>query len=64
MSIGKYAYFVPSIIDAPIRGKIISVTDTCSNWKVITIRTKNGAMFSGPESQFSISYPAICKYWR
>ena len=64
MSIGKYAYFVPSIIGAPIRGKIISVEKTRNHWNIITIRAKNGKEFSGPENLFSLRYPAICKYWR
>ena len=64
MSIGKNVYFVPSLAEKPIRGKIVKIHTTCCNFREITIRTKTGEEYTGTANQFSIEYPAICNYWR
>lgn len=64
MSIGKYVYFVPSLNEKPIRGKIVKIHNQLCNFQVITIRTKAGIEFSGTPNQFSASYPTILNYWK
>lgn len=63
MTIGKYAYFIPSLAEKPIRGKIVKIHTFACNFQQITIRTKNGDEYSGATNQFSLGYPKICKYW-
>lgn len=64
MSIGKNVYFIPSLSEKPIKGKIVKIHTTCCNFREITIRTKSGNEYTGTANQFSIGYPAICNYWR
>lgn len=64
MDIGKNVYFIPSLAEKPIRGKIVKIHTTCCNFQEITIRTKSGNEYTGTTNQFSIGYPTICNYWR
>ena len=64
MDIGKFAYFVPSLSEKPIRGKIVKIYTLPCNFQEITIRTKSGEEYTGSVKQFSLGYPSICNYWR
>lgn len=56
---GKTVYFVPSLYEESIKGKIIR-TETFNNKVVyIVMQAKNGEIIEGYTNQFSLSKPAV-----
>ena len=61
-AIGKKAYFVENVNQA-IYGTITGLKKYGLHNYLVTITTKAGEQFTGYESQFTFSKPAILNYW-
>lgn len=63
MRIGQYVYYVPSLDQPAIKGKIIKKEILGSRIYGLHIRTESGDIIKGYISQFTTDRPSVLDYW-